>query len=238
LEIERPLMNLRFLLLCALASLPSPLIAEQVSEGRHVFTDFNQCAAEQHPTQAAEVVLSDDTAQDVLKAHPDLLTGECLGLAGGELTIPGGDFVRYGLAEALVRREYAAGLPADIGQAAPLLHPPINESDYQPKPGQKLRANELASLKKRRDMDVGARLLSIYGECVARADPVMSLRLVLAKPDSSDETQAFAAMNPIFSSCLVQGQTLTFSKSALRGTIAMNLYRLAKAPRVQVSPTH
>jgi hypothetical protein len=232
------MMKLRFFLACVLATAPGPVIAGQASEARGVFVDFTRCAAKQSPKEAAEVVLSHDAAPDMLKAHPGLLTPYCLNLAEGNLKIPGGDFVRYGLAEALIRREYSNGLPADIRLAAPLKHPPINESDYQAKPGKQLSAKEIANLQDQRIRDVGARLLSIYGECVARADPAASLRLVLAKSDSGDEAQDFAAMSSILSSCRSKAQTLTFSKAALRGTIAMNLYRLAKAPRVQVSPPH
>ncbi|HEX5257360.1 MAG TPA: hypothetical protein VFW35_01120 [Sphingomicrobium sp.] len=36
--------------------------------------------------------------------------------------------------------------------------------------------------------------------------------------------------------CLTPGQTLKFGKTSLRGTVAMNLYRLAKAPKVPAAP--
>jgi len=117
--------------------------------------------------------------------------------------------------------------------AAPLPHRDLNEADYRPKAGRTPKPKELAELQKQRERDGLERLLSIFGECIVRADPAAALQLVVTKPSSAEENQAFDAMNGALASCLVSGQKLEFSKGALRGTIAMNLYRLARAPRVQ-----
>jgi hypothetical protein len=210
-----------------------PAVADTVSEARDVFSSFSQCTVQHRAKEAAEVVLADDSNDEILRKHPDLLTGDCLGLEGGTLQIPSSDFVRYGLAEALVRRQYARGLPPDISLAAPLRHREINQTDYQPKPGKTPKPTELANLQKRRERDAGERLLSIYGECVVRTDPVAALRLIMTKVDSPGESQAFADMNAALSKCLASGERLQFGKAALRGSVAMNLYRLANAPRVE-----
>ena len=47
--------------------------------------------------------------------------------------------------------------------------------------------------------------------------------------------RAFDRLMPAFGGCVVAGQSLTFNKSTLRGTIAMNYYRLAHTPRVAVA---
>jgi hypothetical protein len=105
----------------------------------------------------------------------------------------------------------------------------VKDTDYQPKPG--MKPDELAQLAKDRKEAVAVSALSVYGECVARADPADALRLVLSEPGSAAETQAFSSINPALASCLIQGQRIELGKPMLRGSLAVNLYRLAKAPR-------
>lgn len=203
-------------------------------DARLVFSKFTVCAAKRHPKEAEQVVLSNIKNEDVIKNYPALITPACLD--AGDLTLPG-DFVRYGLAEALVRRDYGKGLPEDIGLAAPLTHMTVDEADYQPKPGQKAKPQKMRELEQQKKNALGFRYLSIYGECVARKDPAASLQLVLSATDSDQEKRAFETLRPQLAGCLIEGQTLTFDRAALRGSIAMNLYRLAKAPRIPAVTT-
>ena len=218
------------MLTLALAVAASSADAGTDRQVRQVFSNFSECAAARHPKDAVEVVLSTMPTKDIFRLHPNLITADCLD--SGELRIPGADFVRYGLAEALIRREFSRGLPADIRQAAPLAHFEVNDADYRPKPGKRLKPKALALLEENRNKAIALRTLSIYGECVARADPAAALRLVLTNAGSSKETEAFAAMQPVLSSCLPKGQKVALDRAPLRGTLAMNLYRLAKAPRI------
>lgn len=71
--------------------------------------------------------------------------------------------------------------------------------------------------------------LSIFAECVARD---AALKLSLSDPDSGYEASAFATLQPALSLCLDKGKAIALDKAAVRGAIALNLYRLAKAPRV------
>jgi hypothetical protein len=199
-------------------------------ETRQVFTDFAACAAKQNTKEAQAVVLSLIPNDEIIKKHPAVVTPSCMA-PGGQLRMPG-DYLRYGLAEALVRRELASGLPADIRLAARLEHFEVKEADYQPKPGKKVSTRELAELQKRKERALAFRALSIYGECVVRTDAAGALRLVLSKSVSAAETQAFTALQPALSECMTEGRTIELDRAALRGTIAMNLYRLARAPRV------
>jgi hypothetical protein len=226
---------MRVSLIAGVILLSSPAIAED-SPARGLFEDFNKCVVDRRPKEAAELVLSHIPNEDILRKYPDLLVGDCLGYTAEYLRLPSGEFIRYGLAEALVRREYPEGVPPDIGRAAPLPHPPINEADYQPETGKRMGREELEKLQKRKQQAQADHLLSIYGDCVVRADPAAAHRLVFTEPSSAQESLGFAALKHAFSQCLVAGQTLTFSRSSLRGTIAMNLYRLAKAPRIAASP--
>ena len=74
--------------------------------------------------------------------------------------------------------------------------------------------------------------LMIFAECVARADPDHVLDLVLTEPGSDAEKKAFAALQPPLRSCVPRDRTISLDSLQLRGVLAMNLYRLAKAPRV------
>lgn len=197
---------------------------------RGVFEGYTACIVKQFPTEAAKVVLSTIPSNQIVKDYPELVAPACLDIE--ELSIPDGDFLRYGFAEELVRREYSHGLPADFAQAGPIRHMQVNESDYQPKPGKTATAKELAALDGYKKRDLAVQALSIYGECVVRADPADALALVLSEQSSADEASAFGKLQPALSSCLTRGATITLDKAAIRGSVAMNLYRLAKAPRV------
>ena len=88
-----------------------------------------------------------------------------------------GDTLRYALAEALVKWEYASGLPADIDRAAPLpavnLIPPhivaIN--------GKPLDARTLEQLKAIQAIETASGVMAVFGECVVRQDPQRALQL-------------------------------------------------------------
>jgi hypothetical protein len=64
---------------------------------------------------------------------------------------------------------------------------------------------------------------------VVRVNPAAARTLLLTRPESAEEKAAFATMNLAFATCLPEGVTMSFGKTALRGTVAMNYYRLAKA---------
>lgn len=234
----RELHRVLFALLCAalvIAAAPDPDV-----QARQAFQAYSECVVKRHAWEASEVVLSRSTTLEIEQLHPDVLTSDCLYADDKQnadtMRLPNPDYLRYGLADALVRREYARGLPPDIARAAPFSHPELKESDYRPKPGKTPTPEELADLQKSHDRDAVYRSLSIYGECVARADPAGALRLILTNVGSAEEDQAFAAMGDALSACLTPGQTLKFGKTSLRGTVAMNLYRLAKAPKVPAAP--
>jgi hypothetical protein len=213
-------------LLCAAVATPSLAAPGTDRNTRKIFKSFTECIVGKHPKEAAAVVLSETHSSDIIRHHSDLITPDCLD--ADQLQIPGGEFVLYGFAQALLRREYANGLPADVAQAAPLEHRAV---EPEPQAGKRLSAMELAAMEKDTKSANALRSLSIYAECVARSDPPVALKLVLANPGSREETSAFDTLQPALSSCLEKGATITLDKAAVRGAIALNLYRLAKAPR-------
>ena len=225
--------RLLFLAISAATAMPSqaapdPVYNRPAEEALRVFRKFSECTVQAHPKESAEVVLSNDTSDEIMQRHPSIVSPDCLD--DGQLEIPSGDYIRYGLAEVLVRQEYSKGLPSDILQAVPLRYPAFDDSAYKPK--RRTRPDEAAELAKRWRILVADRALAIYGECVVRANPAGALRVVLSAPGSPDEAAAFSAVHSALSTCLTQGQKVEFGKAMLRGALAVDLYRLAKAPRV------
>ena len=140
-----------------------------------------------------------------------------------------GDTMRYALADALVRREFASAAPS-LASAGPIAHAVLNESEYAPKPGKKAKPSELAELASKRQRQVAAIVMSRYGECVVRTSPAASYALLMSQPTTPSEDAAIAALKPAFGNCVEAGQTFALDKATLRGTVAMNYYRLAHAP--------
>jgi hypothetical protein len=116
--------------------------------------------------------------------------------------------IRTALAQALVESEPTIALP-DLATVPPLEHGTVKRAS------DKNAATGIA--------------MSRLGECVVRAAPDSSGRLVRSAVASPDESAAFEALKPAVSSCLSAGATVAFSPELLRGAVALNYYRLAKA---------
>ena len=74
--------------------------------------------------------------------------------------------------------------------------------------------------------------LSPFGECVVRASPAQSLAVLRTRVETPEEDAALKAVFPVLGSCLEKGSALRLNKFVMRGTLALNLYRLARAPRI------
>src|SRR5689334_4709108 len=101
-------MKYRLFLLCLALASAAPATAAPTTDRdtRDVFESFTACVVKGHVKEAAEVVLSTLPTDEVVKQHPNMVTPDCLDpTMAGELHMPSGDFLRYGLAEQLVRQE-------------------------------------------------------------------------------------------------------------------------------------
>lgn len=208
-------------------------------ETRGVQLRYGECVIKKKHQAARNFVLTPDLEKaDFRRLLQMVGDGECLASAsdanGVEMKFPL-DTMRYALADALVRNEFSHNAPASLKEAGPISQPDFDETKYQPKPGKKVKQKELDALAKSRTKRLALVYLAQYGECVVRADPDQSRTLLLAAPDSAEEAAAFSALKPSLGSCLVEGQSLKFNKATLRGTIAMNFYRLAHSPRQQAA---
>ncbi len=146
----------------------------------------------------------------------------------------GTDLYRYALADALVASEFASEGPSDFSDRAPLTHHPgPTSADLDAALAKEKSAKKRDELRNLFVQAEGAAILSRYGECVARRDPVDARLWTLTKPGSAEEDARIDTMRHAFGACLLEGK-VTFSKATLRGTVALNYYRLAHAP---VQPT-
>jgi hypothetical protein len=205
------------------------------SEARKVLYEYGQCIVHRHHAEAAEAVLHDIDSEDLKSRHPDLINGDCLPwdseIPGADLQVKFvGDQYLYALADALFRSDLADAPPPNLASVPPLQHrdpgaPPATVSAD----GKPIKAADYQILLRNHAHQQAADFVSSYGECVVRLDPAKARQLLLTKPETREEAAAFAAMSADFSQCMQRGATVAFSKVMMRGAIALNYYRLAKA---------
>lgn len=201
-------------------------------ETRAIVHAYAKCVVRRHPAKASEALLQDADNSTIRRRYPMLIDGGCLGReAGGRIKASfGGDLYRYALADALVGRELAAA-PVPALDSVPILARQAAQDRPQP-PAANARKSERRDYEfavKRHDRAVADAFLGRYGECIVRVDPAGAKALLLTVPDSPEETGGFGRLKPALATCLAEGATLQFGRVSLRGTIALNYYRLAHA---------
>lgn len=205
-------------------------------ETRALMHAYAQCVVRRQGKKASEAVLANVDNGIILRKYPMLIIGDCLARKVNSTTSMSfsGDLYRYALADALVKSEFADQQAPDLSAVPRLEHrqpspPPPNAVNLAT--GKKLSKKQLEEAQRDYAAGVAYSFLSKYGECVVRTAPTEAKGLLLTIPDSSEETLAFKALQLGLSTCLAPGETLKFGRVALRGTIAINYYRLAHAAR-------
>jgi hypothetical protein len=205
-------------------------------ETRKIVSNYGDCIIEsrRRRAQASQAIIANADNNTLIKKYPDLLDGNCLPVSGFsqmQATFTGDEF-RYAIADALVRAELANTSIPDLSKVPPLDHedpggPPASVD----KNGKPLNPKAYQELLDNYHLAQAFTFLSRYGECVVRADPTAARALLLTQPGSVEESSRFAALQTALGSCLpIQpGQKLAMGKVAVRGTIAINYYRLAEA---------
>ena len=201
-------------------------------ETRKKVREYADCIVKKRPGDATAAVLSMSENTTLTKDYPKILDEYCFTGFTDKMAFPA-DLLRYALADALVRRELANQPVLDPQSIAPLAH-----RDPVPPPSV-IQDNAKTSGKKtynREQWLFGVALayaqVSHLGECVVRTDPGGANRMLASAPTSDVESAAMRALHPALSGCLAKGNTAYLTKEVLRGTIALNYYRLSKAPRV------
>ncbi|HEX8307324.1 MAG TPA: hypothetical protein VF645_02770 [Allosphingosinicella sp.] len=205
---------------------------------RAVMHAYAKCVVRKQPAKAAEAIAANLDNATLLRDYQGLFSPECLSDAahGGVQMRFGGDLYRYALADALVNRELAGWAIPDLAALPPLAHRDPGEPPSQTTAGGKPLGKKKydAALESHRKVATYA-YLSRYGECAVRGAPAGSKALLLTVPDTPQESAAFDALRPVLERCMVQGQTVRFGRVALRGSIAINFYRLAHSVRARVA---
>jgi hypothetical protein len=80
--------------------------------------------------------------------------------------------------------------------------------------------------------DVRTAAVQQFATCAVRADPEDARRIVLASPESSDESAGIDGLRPHLDGCFPKGGSIIFNRMALSGLLAEALYRLAPASPV------
>lgn len=219
----------------ALAAAPVKANSAEVRMIQHRYGD---CVTQQNPREARDFVLNyrDSKINTPTGVLIDKLSdGRCLLKAtdnyGGRMRLPG-DSMRYALADSLIRRELLTAAPPTPASIAPLTHRTVDAAAIMAAPVGFGGKEAQLERERRLAMAQAIAAMSELGECIVRRSPTESLQLFRTAPGSAEEGAAFAALNPAIGQCVAAGSTVELTKVSLRGTIAVNYYRLANAPKM------
>lgn len=211
----------------ATAAAPS---RKQEIQARKIMHDYARCVVKARYARASEAILANVDNDTIAGKYSDLIRSSCMASSGGDIEMRfGGDLYRYALADALVNQQFAEAGENDFSNRLPLAHilaPSRTELDSA--------LLKTKSKSKKKDLQENFNRassiswLSRYGECVVRHDPVRSRLWILTPPDTPEETSRIGDLRPSFAACLGQG-TLKFNRVTMRGTVAINYFRLANA---------
>ena len=199
---------------------------------RAFYFAYGNCIVADQARRASEAVLGDVDDTRFLKRYPTFAEGGCVDMRQGSwgyFSIRA-DSVRYSLADALVRKEFAGSVMPDFSSLPALNHGVIPskpaEVGANGKPVRKdLYEKALAGYR----WQYASILWSKIGECVVRENPNAAHSLLLSEPDSPAEHGQFERLKPALLKCLPESESMQLKEAALRGTIAVNFYRLAKS---------
>ena len=207
-------------------------------EERRVTRVLYTCVAAKHPQLASDFVLRKGTSGR--RAQGSLFENSCVDKSNGKLVAnlqmkP--DHLRFGLADALIAREFSTAVPAGIATAAPLKHVDVTFDEIEFVRGQIYKNGGPKALERARAEAASRNFMARFGECVVRRGPDAARRFLLTSPTSTDETAALAGVRPHMATCLGEGNKVGMNLYSLRGALAINFYRLAHA--AQAAPeTH
>lgn len=227
-----PLLGLSCLLLAPL-SVPAVAAgnAKEEAQLRKIVYGYAKCVVRGHHNSASEAILSTSTNGTIMRHYSQIIDGECLNAAVGyvaSMRFPE-DTYRNALADALVNADFATHGDASFDNRLPLAQPvPATEE-------QKAKALAAAkSVRARKDIQAQQTAayawnwLARYGECVVRQNPEGARFWLLTPPETPEETSRIHALQPAFEACL-GNRTMKFNRTTMRGTVAINYYRLAMA---------
>lgn len=203
------------------------------AETRRVVRDYSRCVVKSHGNTASKALITDSGNGAIEHLYPELIDGGCLSSVAGAVQLKfGGDLFRYGLAEALVSTRLVDDATTTFADRLPLAHLPMPDRvEFDAAMAEAKGNRQRDEAQKKYSRQVAIAWLSRYGECIARQEPVKARYWLLTAADSSEEISRINDLRPAFSTCLGEG-TIKFNRTTMRGTVAINYYRLALATRV------
>ena len=223
----------RLIIMCSLMACAMPTTAQETgtllghssaqvdvrgkNSARQTMQQFGACLVERQRGRVERVAALPTDAPEYASLSNRLfqtLGDDCL--SGGDLGFSSVIF-RGSLFEALYSVNFRATGPVDISGITTSNYAALYKAPLSPESVQVLA-------------------LENFGECVARNDPANTRALVLAKPDTDGESNAFAALSLRFNGCIVKGEVIKFSKTILRSALAEGLYRLSMTAMAAKGP--
>lgn len=213
----------------------APTRAEDSAKGqakvRKITFAYATCVVRKHHDKASEAILATADNDTIISKFAQIIDADCLGAAAGsgvDMRFPA-DSYRFALADALVNADFASRGDVSFADRLPLAQPLLVSRDEA--------AQRLAKAKgdrNRKEVQEGIdkgnalALLARYGECVVRRDPVKTRYWLLTQPNAPEEDSRIKVLLPAFADCLGEG-TVKINRITMRGTVAVNYYRLAMA---------
>jgi hypothetical protein len=203
---------------------------------RLLVADYANCIIKREASLAREVLLAGDEDRELMARYPKLVQDTCLSTKLGDQVVLSfrDDEYRYALADALVRRDLAEVVPPDLAELPALKHG-TERADPSTLAGASLSGRSLQKAAADYNKWRTGQYMWRFGECVVRVDPEGSKRLLMSPIESSAESAGFTSLGTALGTCLGEGRQLEFGKVALRGTIAVNYYRLVTAALPQTA---
>lgn len=206
---------------------------------RSISANYADCVVKKSASQARGAIAELAGNLVVQKKYRRLIDSSCMGQVTNDTNSAGiafgGDTFFYTMADALIRKDYSQSGPADFSAVTPLVHrqklPNPSASDLQ-----KLNKREQADIEKDVIRANAFSSLSRFGECAVRGNPEVSRQLSLTEVGSTVEREKFNELVPTLAKCLEPDLTMKFSPVLLRGTIALNYFRLAYAAQTASIP--
>jgi hypothetical protein len=230
---------LLFLLVAGVAR-PAPTIVEPTPEQRHVIADYAWCLARKHRVEAVELVLNQGVPRVAARVPSRRAVEDCVPAQAARRDLdpldgPRKDAFLFGLADVLAREEFPAFDPNVIGTAQPLPTSHLVDALWPLDSCKKCNPEQLKRLEEVRARASAVLAPQMFGECVVRTDPENAHRLIMTEPASQDERSTLQSLGSAFGECVMQGSQFRADRALLRGVVALSYYRIAHAPRVELS---
>jgi hypothetical protein len=204
-------------------------------DSRLVVRDFARCEVKIAKKPSIELVEANPSqwpgtklpvvAPQCLPQRTDLTLSDLFWGTGGFALRGRMTHFRYALAEALLHQTYRKAPPVILASAAALDHSPIPAGS--PKPAAwNSGDDDWQKAVAQSQVDAQA---SAFGECVVRGSPAEAWALLNTDVASPAEMSAFKALTPALAGCMTKVGMMPKGKFNVRGTIALNYYRLAQA---------